>query len=272
MIAVRFARTRVTGRAGVYRGVSYTRRVLVLPVDESVRTVPIGAGVVYVDGLRAAQMPIMPTAGDVTINGGPISTTQGGAQVASPAAGEILINGFPPFLIKPGLLQTLFRIARQRRLFVAGYAMKYPLPDYNVTQVGMLRILPGRIVQAPEGEVLVEGLRPSLNVNDVLFAGADAGVVLVESSAPSMFWNYDVAAGAGEVLIIGPEPFTTDLVRSANTGNGEVLVVGYNPGLERIIGWSAVGATSTTWDAQTTVVGSWSDIVVTSTVWTRQTN
>lgn len=363
MAAVRIARTRVTGRAGVYRGATYTRRVHFLPIEApAASAVSPGAGVITVSGNRAAQMPLMPAAGTVTISGGavayslgggvadveqsgvlrlfrtriagrpggvyrtssisrrtviiplgkaPLSITPaaavitvegqpvaraptpisagvvlvegispnintGGQMTRSAFVGEVLVNGNAVSIILPArvqaILQALTRAARKRRHYLAAYATSYPLPDWNVTMYQVMRILPGRIVQAPEGTVTVEGQRPSLQVDGVALAGSDAGIVLVESTAPFTFWVYVVDAGAGEVEVVGEEPFTTALEAYANAVDGEVEVLGYNPTVTvREFKWTPSSATSTDWTAQEQTDASWSDVATTTSTWTRVT-
>ena len=363
MAAVRIARTRVTGRAGVYRGVAYTQRVHFLPIVPSGATsITPGAGVITISGNRAAQMPLMPAAGTVTISSGAVAVSLGGGVAdveqsgvlrlfrtrivgrpggvyrtssisrrtviiplgraplsITPAAGvimvegqpvsraptpisagvvviegvspnintggqmtrsafvgEVLVNGNAPAIFLPGrvqaVLQALTRAARRRRHYLASYATSHPQPDYNVTTYQVMRILPGRIVQAPEGEVLVVGPRPSLKVDGVVLSGSDAGIVLVESTAPFTFWVYAVDAGAGEVEVVGEEPFTTALEAFAVTVDGEVEVLGYNPTVTvREFKWTPSSAASTEWTAQEQTDASWSDVAATTSTWTRVT-
>ena len=269
MTLVRRAVTRRTVASGVYRvPISVTRRWLI-PVPAQLRTITPGAGEVLIQSIRAAVMPLFPRAGEVLINGSAatISTT---GRIVSPGAGEVLIVGNAPAVYSPGIVLVVLNNAIRRRRFAARYSSNYPSPPYDVLTRTLLQPPYGRLVQIGAGDVQIIGGQATLLVNAVHRAGAGAGEVLIEGAAPFAFWSRDLAAGASVVLITGYPALITNVSTTVSAGSSVVDIVGYNPGIEIVIGWSEMGVGSATWSASTTVVGSWSDVVVTTSIWTRQ--
>lgn len=237
-------------------------------VDEKI--VQPGAGTVLIVG-NAPNLQPTPAPGVVLIEGNqPVVLIAD--RIVPVGASVVEINGGKPLIFLPARVVLLLAKARQRATHAAQFSLRYPPPDYDVTIPVMIKPLPGRIVQMTAGEVLVVGNTPSLLVDNAQYVGATAGTVDIIGNAPFAFWSRELPAGASEVLILGalPQAYLSESELAVSAGAGVVEVVGYNPGIGIVIGWSEMGIGSATWSASTTVVGSWSDVVVTTSIWTRQ--
>lgn len=261
---------RSTVSSGVYRQATTSVRRVSLIIVSSGLTIRPAAGEVLIEGGQVGIMPRTPGAGEVLIDGNAVTLTRGGAWIISPGAGEVLIVGSPPAVYSPGVILAAINNAVRRRRFAARYSSSYPPPPYDVLTRALLQPPYGRLVQIGAGEVLIVGDAPALRVDSFYFSGAGTGEVVIESGAPFTFWSRDVPAGASEVLISGYPVLITNVSTSVSAGSSVVEIVGYNPGIEIVIGWSEMGVGSATWSASTAVVGSWSDVVVTTSIWTRQ--
>lgn len=254
---------------GVYRRPVFISRAYSVAVSTGLRIVSAGAGEIVVQGHQPLPGPLA-GAGRVVVEGHTVGILTDGVASVAPAAGVIEVVGNRPVTWIPRRMVPLLQLAIRRRDFVARYAHRYPLPDYDVIIAHTFQPPAYRIVQAGLGEVVVEGLAPSILADAGRRVEVGAGTVVVEGAAADVMAAVYAAAGAAVVLVEGWQAKSTELENNPTPGAGEVVVLGYNPTVTAVGAYYRQGQQSSSWEAQDTAVQSWGDVVVVTTIWTKQ--
>lgn len=255
---------------GVYRRPFFISRAYTVAVSTGVAYAAPGAGVVLVEGTQPLPGPV-PGAGVLLVEGHTVGIlTDGQASVAPAAAVVELVNSAPVAWI-PRRMLPLLQQAIRRRDFVARYALRFPLPDFDVIIPHTYQPPAYRIVQIGDGEVVVEGVSPRILADEgITVEAGEPALVLVEGHAPELLAGAYLDVGAAVVLVEGSQVKSSEIEALHTPGAGDVVVLGYNPLLIATGGYYRSDQQGSNWEVADTAVQSWGDIVVVTTIWTKQ--
>lgn len=255
---------------GVYRRPIFVSRAYTVAVSTGVAYAAPGAGVVLVEGTQPLPGPV-PGAGVIEVTGGTIGLLSDGQSSVRPGAGVVEVVGNFPVAWIPRRMLPFLRAAERRRVHLALYGQRHPLPDYDVIIPHTYQPPAYRIVQIGDGEVVVEGVSPSILADEgITVEAGGAALVLVEGHAPELLAGAYLDVGAAVVLVEGSQVKSSEIETIQTPGAGDVVVLGYNPSLIATGGYYRSDQQGSDWEVADTAVQSWGDIVVVTTIWTKQ--